>query len=177
MAEKLEIANVVGSARLNVPFLNLKQLVKRLHFSYSPRNFSGIVWWTFDPFKGHVQIYHNGKLTINGGTTVEENLQLADRLLLDLKTAGYDLSVTQYRPVNFIATGDFKRRIHLDKLSKHLNLFYEPELFHGLSYKMEECTAVIFYNGKCNLLGCKSVESAERSYAELSKMLLFCSPR
>ena len=177
MAEKFEIANVVGAARLNVPFLNLKHLIKLLHFSYSPRKFSGIVWWTFSPFKGHVQTYHNGKITVNGGTSAEENKMLAERLLSDLRDVGYDLALTDYRTVNFIATVDFDRRLHLEKISKHLKLFYEPEIFHGLSYKMEGCTAVLFYNGKCNLLGCKSMESVKQSYEKLSHTLQLCSPR
>ncbi len=153
----VRITNVVATAGLG-RHLPLPLLEEKLPLAlYTPRKFSGLLARVLVPFKGHCQIYANGKITVNGGKSIEENEELCKIFVEQIKACGLDVTCTGYKVVNIIASHDFGRRLNLNEIRSLPNAMYEPELFPGLSLRLSDCTAVIFHTGKANLLGCKTM--------------------
>lgn len=118
-------------------------------------------------------MYENGKLTVNGGKSIEENEELCRVFVEQIKSCGIDVKCSGYKIVNIVACHDFGRRLNLNEIRNLPNAMYEPELFPGLSLRLSDCTAVVFHTGKVNLLGAKSM--MELWAAEIELNLFICS--
>ena len=153
----VRITNVVATAELGSG-LPLCLLEEKLPLAlYNPRKFSGLLARTLLPFKGHCQMYENGKITVNGGKSTENNKELCGLFVEQIKSCGVDVVCASYKVVNIVASHDFGRHLNLNEIRNLPNAMYEPELFPGLSLKLSDCTAVIFHTGKANLLGAKTM--------------------
>jgi len=160
--------NVVATANLGCT-LSLLYLEKKLPFAlYTPKKFSGLLVRVFEPIKGHCQIYSNGKITVNGGKSIEENKRLCEIFIAQINECGLNVTVSNYEIVNIVASHDFGRKLNLNQIRELPNAVYEPELFPGLSLRLSDCTAVIFCSGKANILGAKSMDHLWAAEVELN---------
>ena len=165
------IKNVVATAHLNVA-LDLHKLEAALPMAlYLPHRFSGLLVRILSPQKAHVQIYSNGKMTVNGGRSVRDAFRLACRFATMVRQQGYLIRLTDFKVVNFVGCFDMQRRLPLESISKDLNVLYEPEIFSGLAIRLSTCTAVIFHSGKVNLLGARSEDELMAGECELRFLL------
>ncbi len=64
-------------------------------------------------------------------------------------------------------------KFDLEKLARKLNARYNPEVFSGVVYKSEEPRAsfLIFFSGKMNCVGTKSIKDAELAIGRLTRRL------
>lgn len=172
----LRITNVIAKASVNCE-LNLQKVEEELPMAqYIPHRFSGLLLRLFHPVKAHCQLYKNGKITINGGTTPHMNYALAKRFTNQLIKIGYVCSLVDYDVVNVVCSVNLQRTISFPLvypvLRQHFRFVdYNPELFPGMSVRLGKCTAVIFHSGKINFLGSKTFEIAYDAYVDLLRYL------
>ena len=165
------ITNIVATANLNCHF-DLPDIEQKVPMGlYLPQKFSALLIRTFTPFKGHCQLYANGKITVNGGKTEEESRKLLEYYVEVFTAIGYACVSSTYKVVNVVGSCDFGRRLDLGDVAKMFNVWYEPELFPGLPVKLTTCSAVLFHTGKCNFLGGKNESDIHVGHFELSLYL------
>ena len=161
------ITNIVATVDLNCT-LNLPDIEQKLPMAqYLPRQFAGLLLRIFVPEKAHCQLYGNGKITINGGTTLDESRIFLKHFAQMLQDIGYHCVPTNFRTVNVVGSCDFGKKLDLGALAKQFDVWYEPEQFPGLRIRLETCSAVLFHTGKCNFLGGKDESDIHAGYLEL----------
>ena len=115
-------------------------------------------------------IYNTGKLICTGATSEEDSRKATKIFAKIIKAHGYDVQFNDYKIDNISATIELKFEISLKQLNDYLyskhnisteykkdNVYYNPEIFSGLIYPMEnpKLTAFIFSSGKINFVGAK----------------------
>jgi transcription initiation factor TFIID TATA-box-binding protein len=167
------ITNIVATAKLNTDFDLERVSVEDDMSSYNPTKFSALLMRRLSPFKSHCQLYRNGKITVNGARTTRQARALCRMYCRILRRLGFaSATVTDFKIVNIVASHVFDHPLNLRKLYKVLpRAVYEPELFPGLSCKLSNCTAVLFYSGKVNLLGLKHESHVSTGIAELTALI------
>jgi TATA-box binding protein (TBP) (component of TFIID and TFIIIB) len=139
---------------------------------YEPGKFTGLLMRRIHPVKSHCQMYSNGKITVNGGTSVKASKYLARMYCKALVKLGFSKVVlSHYKIVNMVGTASLGHSVNIPDIAKSLSLFYSPETFLGLTIKLSESTAVIFHTGKINFLGAKSELAMEASLIELKILI------
>ena len=115
-------------------------------------------------------IFDTGKLICMGATSEINSRKAAKIFAKIIKAHGYNVQFNDYKIDNISATIDLKFEICLKQLNDYLHfqnniskeyikdkVYYEPEIFNGLIYPMEnpKLTAFIFSSGKINFVGAK----------------------
>ena len=161
------IKNVVATAHLGCR-LDLEELERTISMSlYTPKTFSGLLIRITSPVVAHCQVYANGKITVNGGRSVKQSMQILEVFAEKFRRVGYKIEISDYKVVNIIATTDTKQFLRLEDLTYKLGVMYHPELFSGLAVRLTNCTAVLFHSGKINFLGAKSELDIEFADVEI----------
>jgi TATA-box binding protein (TBP) (component of TFIID and TFIIIB) len=188
MVSPLRITNVVSTAQLgctlDLPLLKKsipnvlgrkeRRRKKTLQDEKPKRPFSGILIRLIHPMDAHCQIYSNGKITINGGKSIQENQQLAEEFCKLIRENNHPKAALQnYSVVNLIACLDWEAPLSLEKVYKtcFLSDDYTPELFTGLTIRFQNCVAVLFHSGKVNFLGAKTVQDLQEAENALKRLL------
>ncbi|NIQ05148.1 MAG: TATA-box-binding protein [Candidatus Korarchaeota archaeon] len=184
--EKIEyrVENVVGSMDINVP-LDLRETYKRLLklqsemkdelsrkegggvtdwpflVRHEPKQFPGLILKVRYKVRASSLIFNSGKLVITGAKN-EDALNKAGRVIVDLLKR-CDIKIEKTSPVevqNIVASASLDKIVNLEKVATRgrYNVFYEPEIFPGLIYKMREPKVVllVFKSGKVVCTGAKS---------------------
>lgn len=98
--------------------------------------------------------------------------------ILNLKNSFFRKKKTKILKVkidNITSSFSFPKRIILPFIKKrNFNTKYNPERFPGLFLKFEEGTAIIFENGKVNIVGSKSKENVLETWRKVRKMIFAC---
>jgi TATA-box binding protein (TBP) (component of TFIID and TFIIIB) len=169
------VKNVVAVGTFGCRFDLNTVMVTLKGTEYNPQKFSGLL---IRSESHHCQLYCNGKFTVNGGTSTNRALELAQLYCAKLREIGYTTAtVREFRVVNMVACTDFKNGINLPKIkARHPAAHFEPELFPGLSIRFSEATAVLFHTGKCNILGAKDEYEVFGTLLDLYVLLGFFPP-
>ena len=129
-------------------------------------------------------IFGTGKVVITGAKSEQDAYQagrIFERTLTKiqsklLKTNEHE-SLTEFKVQNIVANGDLGFSIKLEALQEEHKKFarchYEPELFPGLVYKMEnpKVSLLIFTSGKVVLAGAKSRSDLYTAYQKIYPVL------
>jgi len=84
----------------------------------------------------------------------------------------YDSKLISLKIDNITANFNLKQKIELEQLKKFkLNYKFNPERFSGYFIKFEKGTAILFRNGKINIVGCKTIHSIHEICQTLEKIL------
>ncbi|KDO29222.1 hypothetical protein SPRG_19892 [Saprolegnia parasitica CBS 223.65] len=167
----MTIANIVGSFHLGVK-IDLKELVlKARNVAYNPRRFSGASMRLQDP-KATGVFFCSGKVVMLGLTSEEAFRTTASRLLSIVQKIGYTDADIHYLMIhNVTASGCVGYRIRLEGLHNEHYQFstYEPELFHGLYYRMMEPRVcfIIFVTGTVTACGAESWDDVLEGFEKL----------
>ena len=123
-------------------------------------------------------IYNAGKLICTGATSEEDSRKAAKIFAKIIKAHGYDVQFNDYKIDNISATIELKFEISLKQLNDYLysnhnisteykkdNVYYNPEIFSGLIYPMEnpKLTAFIFSSGQINFVGAKERKDIDKA--------------
>ena len=142
---------------------------KARNVEYNPKRNNALVMRIRDP-KTTALLFHSGKLLIMGAKS-ETNCRLAGRKFARiLQKLGYPARFTEFRVRNLVATAktDFPIRLEALMLAHQSFAHYEPEIFPGLIYHIQNPKVVllIFSNGQIVFTGAKdyfTITSAFRS--------------
>ncbi|OQS04440.1 TATA-box binding protein [Thraustotheca clavata] len=166
----MTIGNIVASFSLGHR-IDLKQLVlKARNVSFNPRKFTGASMRLRDP-KCTGLFFATGKVVVLGIKS-QEALSIAAARLKIGYTDAQMLYLTIHNVTASAATG---YRIRLEGLYNEHYRFstYEPELFHGLYYRMLEPKVcfIIFITGTITACGASTWEDLIEGYEKLLPVL------
>jgi hypothetical protein len=76
---------------------------------------------------------------------------------------------------NITASFNLKNKINFNKISLYnLKYTFNPERFAGLFIKLSKGTAIVFRNGKINIVGCKTVNDVKEIWDHIEPILQKC---
>ncbi|NLI62478.1 MAG: TATA-box-binding protein [Methanosarcinaceae archaeon] len=166
-AYNLKIENIVASTKLADEF-DLNTIVERIDTAeYNKKKFPGLVYRVKDP-KAAFLIFTSGKVVCTGSKIVDDVhtviYNLADKLRSIDVTCYDDPDIVIQ---NIVASADLSTVLNLNAIAVGLgleNIEYEPEIFPGLVYRVDEPKVVIliFSSGKLVVTGGKTPEDCEK---------------
>lgn len=165
-AYNLKIENIVASTKLSDSF-DLNTIVERFETAeYNKKKFPGLVYRVTNP-KAAFLIFTSGKVVCTGSKNVSDVhkviYDLADKLR-SIDVVCYDKPEISIQ--NIVASADLATVLNLNAIAVGLgleNIEYEPEIFPGLVYRVEDPKVVIliFSSGKLVVTGGKTPEDCE----------------
>ena len=128
---------------------------------YNPERFPGLVMRVEDP-KATILIFSTGKMVVTGLRQAIEAPTVVDNVINKMKKAKVTInSKPEITIQNIVASGDLHTSIDLNEAAIIMeNAMYEPEVFPGLIYRMQEPKTVflIFSTGRIVCTGAKTKE-------------------
>lgn len=164
---KYEIQNIVLSVTYEDTEFDLESLSSMLEGArYDPEVFPGIAYKSVDPTASFL-IFASGKMNCVGAKNMEGAREAIEKLTQKLKDSKVDInSDPEVKVQNMVASFDFGRQFDLEKIARAFrNTEYEPEVFPGLVFRLEEPKVVVllFVSGKGVCAGAKSEEDIEEA--------------
>ncbi len=168
----IKVENVVANARI-ADNLDLQYIESKLEDAvFTKKKFPGLVYRTREP-KSAFLIFRSGKVVCTGSKTAEGVRAVMDKLSSDLRSIGIDVvEHPEFRVQNIVASANIGKELNLGAIVVGLELEgmeYEPEVFPGLVYRIDEpkSAILIFSSGRLVITGGKTVEDCEKSVGVL----------
>lgn len=153
----LKVENVVASIRL-ASYIELETLTSQFSDVEEKTNFPGLVIKIKKP-KATILLFRSGKVVITGTKSVKSLPTIVAKLRKRLIGLDIELDVEpKIKVENVVSSGSFGLPLNLDLISLTLDrTIYEPEVFPGLIYKVEEPKVcfLIFSSGNIICTGAK----------------------
>jgi transcription initiation factor TFIID TATA-box-binding protein len=172
---KTKVENIVASITYEGTEFSLKKLARSLENArYDPEAFPGVVYKSEGP-RASFLIFSSGKMNCVGANSIV-NVKLATkRLTKKLRKAGIKIkSEPKIKVQNIVASIDFGKTFDLERISREFeNTEYEPEVFPGLVFRLEDPHAVVllFVSGKGVCAGTRNVEDIKRAGIKINKLI------
>ena len=175
----IRIVNVVSTVSLECQ-LNLRELALKLHNSeYNPKRINALIIRIKKP-KTAALVFSNGKMVVVGADNEDDSKQAAKIYAKNIKSLGYnDIKFKNFKIENVVASCDVNFQIQLTKLSLKLKLInnkncsYEPDIFPGLIYHMQDpkICLLIFKSGKLVFVGAKQRNDIYSAFEKIFPLL------
>ncbi len=168
-----KIENVVGTVVLEIKEKIDLNVIARKHedVEYNPERFPGLVMRITDP-KATFLIFSTGKMVVTGLRRADEAGPGVKKVVKKIKKAGIEVSNPKITIQNIVASGDLHTQIDLNMAAIIMEYaMYEPEVFPGLIYRMQEPKTVflIFSTGKIVCTGAKNKEVVREAVLKLNR--------
>jgi len=172
---KTKIQNIVLSVTYEGTEFNLNKLARSLEGTqYDPESFPGVVYKSEDP-RASFLIFASGKMNCVGASSMADAKLAIKKLTKKLRKARMKVkSEPKVKVQNIVASIDFGRKFDLERIaSRFENVEYEPEVFPGLVFRLDDPKAVLllFVSGKGVCAGVKSIRDVSRAAQKTSKIL------
>ena len=177
------VENVVATVTLGLEpgeKIDLNQIARKFsECEYNPERFPGLVMRVVDP-KATILIFSTGKMVVTGLRQAAEAGTVVEIVIKNLKQAKVNISTEPEITIqNIVASGDLHVPVDLNEASIAMeNAMYEPEVFPGLIYRMQEPKTVflIFSTGRIVCTGAKTKEivgeAVEKLVEEIKRLEL-----
>ncbi|XP_061358290.1 TATA-box-binding protein 2-like [Gastrolobium bilobum] len=164
------IQNIVATFSLDCD-LDLKKIAQQArNAEYSPKRFSAIIMRIREP-KTTALIFSSGKMICTGAKSEEESRLAARKFARIIQKLGFPAKFKDFKIQNMVASCDVKFTLKLELLACAHCAFscYEPEIFPGLIYRMQQPRIVflIFVSGKIVLTGAKAREEIYTAFENM----------
>ena len=123
-----------------------------------------------------ILVFGTGKVVLTGGKDKTELQETAKWLHKTFLIRSYispfpllqDIEIT-----NIVLAGSMNKRLNLEKLADKLGsrVTYELEIFPGAVVKYQGLNFTVFYNGKVNVYGLKSMEEIQSVVNQICELL------
>lgn len=172
---KTKVQNIVLSVTYEGVEFDLERLARSLDGArYDPEVFPGIAYKSMDP-QASFLIFASGKMNCVGAKSMNDAKMAIKKLTRKLKKARVKVkSEPKVQVQNIVASFDFGREFDLERIARTFeNTEYEPEVFPGLVFRLDEPKAVVllFVSGKGVCAGAKSMADIKRAAAAITKLL------
>ena len=180
-----KIENIVSTADLGCN-LKLREIaLQAKNAEYNPKRFSAVIMKIKEP-RTTALIFSSGKIVCLGAKTEEESKKACRKFAKIIKSLGYPVIFKEFKFQNIVGSAYVQNQLSLMKLYIYLLknsftknktykklVFYEPEQFPGLIYRMIEPNIVllIFVSGKIVLTGGKSREDIFLGFRNIYPLL------
>ena len=168
-----KIENVVGTVVMEIKEkIDLNIIArKQVNAEYNPERFPGLVMRITEP-KATFLIFSTGKMVVTGLRRADEAGPGVKKVMKKIKKAGIEVSNPKITIQNIVASGDLHTNIDLNMAAIIMEyVMYEPEVFPGLIYRMQEPKTVflIFSTGRIVCTGAKNKEVVREAVLKLNR--------
>jgi len=168
-----KIENVVATVIMEITEkIDLTKIARKFEETeYNPERFPGLIMRITDP-KATFLIFSTGKMVITGLRRADEASPGVKKIIKSIKSAGISVSNPEITIQNIVASGDLHTFIDLNMAAIIMeNVMYEPEVFPGLIYRMQDPKTVflIFSTGKVVCTGAKNKKSVKEAILKLNR--------
>lgn len=168
-----KIENVVGTVELEIrEKINLNEIARKHEdVEYNPERFPGLVMRITEP-KATFLIFSTGKMVVTGLRRADEASPGVKKVIKKIKKARIEVKNPKITIQNIVASGDLHTNIDLNMAAIIMEYtMYEPEVFPGLIYRMQEPKTVflIFSTGKIVCTGAKNKEIVREAVLKLNR--------
>ncbi len=168
-----KIENVVATVVVEITEKIDLNIIARKHtdVEYNPERFPGLVMRILKP-KATILIFSTGKMVVTGMRKASEADRVVEKVLKNIRKAGIKVSNPEITIQNIVASGDLHTNIDLNMAAIVMEYaMYEPEVFPGLIYRMQEPKTVflIFSTGRIVCTGAKKKEIVKEAVKKLNK--------
>lgn len=175
MGVTTKIQNIVLSVVYEDTEFNLEKLAKSLDGAvYNPERFPGVVYKSEHP-RASFLIFASGKMNCVGARSMGDAKMAIKKLTGELRGAHIRVKADpKVKVQNIVASVNFGRRFDLEHIARSFeNAEYEPEVFPGIVFRLEDPKAVLllFVSGKGVCAGVKSLKDVKRAAQKTSKIL------
>ena len=170
-----KIENVVATVSVEITEkIDLNQIArKHAEVEYNPERFPGLVMRIEKP-RATILIFSTGKMVVTGLRKASEAERVVDKVVKNIRKAGIKLSNPEITIQNIVASGDLHTNIDLNMAAIVMEFaMYEPEVFPGLIYRMQEPKTVflIFSTGRIVCTGAKQKEIVREAVLKLNRQV------
>jgi len=170
-----KIENVVATVIMEITEkIDLTKIARKFEDAeYNPERFPGLVMRITDP-KATFLIFSTGKMVITGLRRADEASPGVKKIIKSIKNAGITVSNPEITIQNIVASGDLHTFIDLNMAAIIMeNVMYEPEVFPGLIYRMQDPKTVflIFSTGKVVCTGAKNKKFVKEAFIKLNRVV------
>ena len=172
----INIQNLVASTTI-ADSLDLDKIAKSVpNTNYRPHVFPGLVLRIAQP-KTAFLLFGSGKVVCTGAKTIDDITKSMTIVCNMLRDAGFTMAAAPKITVqNIVASGDLHGRLNLVSTALAVgleNTEYEPEIFPGIVYRMEEFGVVmlLFSSGKIVCTGARKIEQVYQAVEYLQQKL------
>jgi transcription initiation factor TFIID TATA-box-binding protein len=167
-----KIENVVATVVVEITEkIDLNQIARRhADVEYNPERFPGLVMRIEKP-RATILIFSTGKMVVTGMRKATEAGKVVEKVLKNIRKAGIKVSNPEITIQNIVASGDLHTNIDLNMAAIVMEYaMYEPEVFPGLIYRMQEPKTVflIFSTGRIVCTGAKNKEIVREAVLKLN---------
>lgn len=172
---KYEIQNIVLSVTYKDTEFDLEKLAGILEGArYDPEVFPGIAYKSVEPTASFL-IFASGKMNCVGAKSMGDAENAIENLTEELKESDVEIGgEPEVEVQNMVASFDFEREFDLETIARNFrNTEYEPEVFPGLVFRLDEPKAVIllFVSGKGVCAGAKSEEDIKKAAKRITEVI------
>jgi transcription initiation factor TFIID TATA-box-binding protein len=167
-----KIENVVATVVVEITEKIDLNVIARKHadVEYNPERFPGLVMRILKP-KATILIFSTGKMVVTGMRKASEANRVVEKVLKNIRKAGIKVSNPEITIQNIVASGDLHTNIDLNMAAIVMEYaMYEPEVFPGLIYRMQEPKTVflIFSTGRIVCTGAKRKDIVKEAVRKLN---------
>ena len=167
-----KIENVVATVVVEITEkIDLNQIArKHAEVEYNPERFPGLVMRIEKP-RATILIFSTGKMVVTGLRKAAEAPRVVEKVVKNIRKAGIKVTNPKITIQNIVASGDLHTNIDLNMAAIVMEYaMYEPEVFPGLIYRMQEPKTVflIFSTGRIVCTGAKKKEIVRDAVAKLN---------
>jgi len=176
MGIKTKIQNIVLSVTYEDTEFNLHKLARSLDGAcYDPERFPGVVYKSEDP-RASFLIFSSGKMNCVGASSMADAKLAIKKLTRKIREAHIKVKTQpKIKVQNIVASINFGRKFDLERIaSKFENTEYEPEVFPGLVFRLDDPKAVLllFVSGKGVCAGVNIMRDVNRAAQKMNRILL-----
>jgi len=167
-----KIENVVATVTMEITEkIDLIKIArKHEQVEYNPERFPGLIMRINNP-KATFLVFSTGKMVITGLRRADEAAPGVKKAMKYIKKAGINVAKPVITIQNIVASGDLHTYIDLNLAAVIMeNVMYEPEVFPGLIYRMQNPKSVflIFSTGKVVCTGAKDKKIVREAIVKLN---------
>jgi len=168
-----KIENVVATVEMEITEkIDLNQIVRKHETAeYNPERFPGLVMRITEP-KATFLIFSTGKMVVTGLRRADQASPGVKKVMKKIRKAGIEVNNPKITIQNIVASGDLHTNIDLNMAAIVMEYaMYEPEVFPGLIYRMQEPKTVflIFSTGRIVCTGAKNKEIVREAVLKLNR--------
>ncbi len=168
-----KIENVVATVTLDIKMKIDLNIIARKYadVEYNPERFPGLVMRIEKP-KATILIFSTGKMVVTGMRKASEAKIVVNNVIQRIKKAKIEVSNPKITVQNIVASGNLHTPIDLNMAAVVMeNAMYEPEVFPGLIYRMQDPKTVflIFSTGRIVCTGGKNKEIVAAAVKKLKQ--------
>lgn len=175
-----KLENIVSTVNFDCKLELRKIALQAKNAEYNPKRFAAVIMRIRDP-KTTALIFHSGKMVCTGAKTEADSETAARKYAKTIKKLGFDVKFKEFTIQNIVGSSSVNFLINLEALKVIHQKFctYDPEIFPGLIYRMEQPHVVllIFCSGKVVLTGAKKREQLTEAFKKILPTLKKCQKK